>query len=175
MTNLLPIEYQKKNNHVMWARFIIMAAGFITATALVAFLALLPSYFVAQAGIQEFPAPPKAPVEIATARAGILKAQSLATLLSPFVFSTTTPTKTVLGVVSLKPDGITIDHITYSTDATGKSGRMTLSGVAQSPGLISTYRAELSKDTRFKTVSVPFDVLIGTKDKRFTLTIEGNF
>ena len=48
-------------------------------------------------------------------------------------------------------------------------------GLSQSREAINEYRAELSNDARFQSVSVPIGALAGIEDGRFTVTLMGTF
>ena len=174
MSNLIPIEHQKESHTVRRARFVIVASLFATVLALVAFAALIPSYLVARSGLPVASANQNKTRESSNDRAQIAETTSLAHLLSPFVVSTTTPSDVILAALAKRPAGITIDNISYTADPSGQIGKLVFSGAAKSSDLISSYRNALTADTRFTSVSVPVDALIGSKDGRFTMTLEAN-
>ncbi len=157
----------------MRTRFVIVGSLMAILVACVASTALIPSYLAARAVIKNSVSSKALDINAAD-RLLIVDTQELSNLMRPLVIATTTPTETILTTLAAKPEGISIDHISYLAGVGGKGSRITLAGIAQSPDLIRSYREILAADKHFKNVSVPVDALVGTKDGRFTISIEGN-
>ena len=52
---------------------------------------------------------------------------------------------------------------------------MTVEGSAREREGINAYRAKLSEDPRFESISVPIGTLTGAEGGRFSITITGTF
>lgn len=160
----------------MWARFVLAASLVALICAVVAFLSLLPSYLSIQ-----FSMPPtsdalaKVPVGGSADSAEIAQAQALTNQLGPLLQSSTTPAQVIQSALTQKPNGVSIDHLTFSESNGGGGGQITLSGIAKQPSDISAYRDSLSKDPNFSNVSVPVGALVGSSAGRFTITLSGQF
>ncbi len=175
MANLLPPAYQKKVRRALYARSFAIAGAVASACALVAFIALVPSY-VAVRSAMSGSASPTSPVLASMAdRAEITQAGALSKLLNPFLSATTSPTQAIRAALLLKPAGVSLDRITYTAGSSGVTGQIQLSGASASPDLLTAYRDVLAKDPDFVTISVPVGDLVGTSDHRFTITLTGHF
>ncbi|MDB5237963.1 MAG: hypothetical protein JWM46_233 [Candidatus Kaiserbacteria bacterium] len=170
MANILPFETQKKIWGMYRARFLIAASLVSLTLSALAGLALVPSYLALQLA-----APPAAeavahsagnvPDDIAT----VTRTQALITALTPIISATTTPSESILVALGLRPQGVTVTHITY----TAKPSLITLGGAA-SRTTINAYRDALAHDVHFTNVSIPVDALIGNSES-FTVSLKGNF
>jgi Tfp pilus assembly protein PilN len=102
-------------------------------------------------------------------QADILRAQSLLATLAPLTLATTTPSQVVAEALALRPKGVSVDHITYT------SGSVILDGTAASREGVNAYKKALGADARFTSVSVPLSDLTGAQGGHFSLTLLGNF
>lgn len=171
MSNLLPLQEQKRVWAVYRSRFIIMLSLILFALALLAALTLTPSYLAL-----EIAAPPQADETTTHAvgtsdPVGLARAQTIVRTLSPVLTATSSPTSLIESVLSVKPAGVTITQVTYSTLS---GSQLTLSG-SGAREKVSAYRDALSKDPLFTSVSIPVSALVGSGEGRFSLTISGTF
>lgn len=165
MTNILPLEAQKKVWSMYRSRFLITASLVSLALSTLAALVLVPSFLAL-----ELAAPPisdavahsreNTPTDIAI----ISRTQALAGALSPILAATSSPSQRIREALSAKPQGVSVTHITY----TSQPSMITLSGTA-SRDTISAFRDTLAKDPLFTNVSVPVDSLIGASNS-FTMS-----
>ena len=157
----------------MYRTRIAIAGSFValSAAALCA-LALLPSYLALHAGDATNSAS-STPQSVANEadRAAIQSIQTMLKTLAPLT-ATSTPTSAIIQALSLRPSGITVDHITYSG---GNSGMIMLVGSTATREAINAYKQALSADSRWKTVSVPIGDLTGDPGARFSITLSGAF
>lgn len=171
MSNLLPIPERKRVWALYRARFLIVLALILMALALLAGLALVPSYIAL-----EIVAPPPsdaAPTHTANAPdpAGLARAQTIMRVLLPALSATSSPSSLIATVLAAKPTGVTITQVTYST-LSGSS--LTLSG-SGTRDKVSAYRDALAGDPQFTSVSIPVSALVGSGEGRFSLTLTGAF
>jgi hypothetical protein len=99
-------------------------------------------------------------------------AKALLSELSPLVSASTTPTAVITEALSLRPPGITVDEISYTS---GNPASLMLVGSAATNGAISAYKTALASDALFTSVSVPVGALVGTDGGRFSMTLSGDF
>jgi len=172
MSNILPKEAKQEIWKMYRARFTVVGSLVALLTAGLCALALLPSYLALHAAETE-KSSTSTPKTIATEadRAAVASLQNTLEALSPLI-STTTPTATVIQALSLRPAGITIDHITYSG---GNPATIMLVGAAATRESINGYRQALSGDSHWKTITVPVGDLTGEPGARFSITLSGNF
>src|SRR5262249_47284766 len=160
MANLLPFGYQRMLRRALWARFVVAGSAVAILCALVAFLALLPSYFSVRIGLSGVPgAPLPAAVASSSDQASLHSLRTLTQLFAPLVAATTTPTDAIGVALAARPSGIALDTITYTRDATGAAGQLVLSGSAENADAIAAYQRALSDDSRFSGVAVPVGAL----------------
>lgn len=171
MSNLLPIPEQRRVWAIYRSRFIIALSTLLIALALLAALALLPSYLAL-----EIAAPPESDAKIAHAAntpdpTGLARAQTIVRTLSPALTSTSSPTSLIEAVLAAKPSGVAVTQITYSM-LSGSQLSLTGSGNRDK---VSAYRDALAKNPSFTSVSIPVSALVGSGEGRFSLTIGGSF
>ena len=155
------------------ARFIVAGSCVAIVAALFAGLALLPMYLALHSA--EDLAAQSLPGKVSVTqdeRQQIIRVQSLISTLGPFVFATTTPSEAIETALALRPKGVLVDHVQYSS---GIPGEIMLVGSASTREGINTYRQALQSDPHFKTVSVPVGDLAGAKGGRFSVTLRGEF
>ena len=172
MSNILPHEAKSRVWRMYRMRFAIVGSLVGLLVAGFSALSLLPSYLALHAADTDRSAS-STPQRVAneTDRAAILSIQTMLKALSP-VIATSTPTSAIIQALSLRPSGITVDHITYSA---GKPGTILLAGSAATREAINGYRQLLSGDSHWKTVSVPVGDLTGEPGARFSITLSGAF
>ena len=155
------------------ARFVLVGSLIVIVCGAVALLALVPAYAIVRSGhaaiddpLQTVSLPPS------TDRDDVMRAQALVRELRPVASSTTSALQILGSVLSARPPGITISSMSF---ARGDPGTIVVSGVAPSRDEVNAYRAALSKDSRFKTVSVPIGILSIPEGGRFSVTLTGTF
>ena len=168
MTNVLP---QKAQRHV-WgmyrARFILAGSGVACVVAILAFLALLPSYLALHA--DGYPESASLSAGGSTHdQADIVRARGFLSTLQPLIAATTTPSGILSSALGLRPPKVLVDHVSYT------SGTLVLSGASPSRESIDTYRKSLAADPHFTSVSVPVGDLAGAQGGRFSITLSGAF
>lgn len=177
MSNLLPETTRKR----VWADFRsrLIVAGSLAAIVLAAFafLSLLPAYVSLSFG--EPPPVRTLPVRgtqtgaqapdprIERDRSEMLRMQNMFAQIAP-LFATTSPSVAVASALEARPDGVRITRIVY------ESGILSISGEAAREQL-NAYRAALSQEAPFTSVSVPVGALVGAGGGKFTVTLSGNF
>ncbi len=167
MTNVLPEPYQKNIWRMYRGRFVIAGAALALAAAALALLALLPSYLALHADENALSSAPTSGMGVRD-QTDILHAQSLLAALAPLTLATTTPSQVVAEALALRPKGVSVDHITYT------SGSVILDGAAASRESVNAYKKVLGADARFTSVSVPLSDLTGAGG-HFSLTLLGDF
>lgn len=172
MSNLLPRGAQKALWRMYVGRFILAGSLVAIVSALLAAFALLPMYLALHVGNTGSALPSssgeKRP-EAQNERIEIARAQSLMTILSPFLSATSTLSSAVEIALSLRPKGVFVDHIRYV------SGEIMIVGAASTREGVSAYRQTLQSNSYFKTVSIPIGDLAGTQGGRFSVTLTGTF
>jgi hypothetical protein len=88
------------------------------------------------------------------------------------VAATSSPARTVADVVAKRPKGVTLSRIVYTA---GTPATLELTGAATQREQVSAYRALLASDSRFASVNVPINALLGADNGNFTITISGRF
>lgn len=173
MSNVLPPTAQQAVRSAYRARFIVAGSLVAIACALLAILALLPSFLVLViSGNASSAARSSASASATADSAAIAQAQALVAALSPIVSATTTPTDAIRAAIAARPAGVTVGHITYTS---GAPGTLMLVGSGQTPSGISAYREALAADPHFTSVSVPVSDLVGAQGGQFSITASGNF
>lgn len=169
MTNVLPQETQREVWSMYRARFTLAGSAVALTVALLTYLSLLPSYLALHADENAFSEP--ASVGVGTRdQADIVRTQSLLSALKPLLAGTTTPSEVIQSALLLRPRGVVVDHITYTS-----GGTIVLSGVTPSREGINAYKNALLSDSHFKSVSVPVGDLVGAEGGRFSVTLSGVF
>jgi type II secretory pathway pseudopilin PulG len=156
------------------ARFVLAASTVLLICAGIAALMLLPSYFVLTASEHRAnsSAAPLSSAQRASDTAAITHVKSLLKQLSPLVAASTTPTDAIEGALSLRPTGVRIDQVTYTS---GAPATLMLVGSADTNGAISKYQTALAADPIFTSVSIPVGALVGTDGGRFSVRLSGAF
>lgn len=172
MSNILPREAKKAIWRMYLIRFTIAASLVGLFVAALCALSLLPSYLALHASDISVVASDASQTSVSDAdRTALLSIQTTLKALSPLI-ATSTPSAAITRALSLRPAGITIDHITYST---GNPSMIMLVGSTATREAISGYRQALSNDSHWKTVSIPIGDLTGEPGARFSITLSGTF
>ena len=175
MANVLP----KETLHSAWREFkgrlILVSASVLIVAATIAGLSLLPAYFILQIekgylnrGGVPVSAPPGLDVQSQTERDDIIRSQNFLAHIAPFISATSSPTKILNIALALKPDGVSISNVSFSSI---DRGRITITGEAVGREEINQYREALATDGSFSSVSIPFDALAGVGGGKFTITL----
>lgn len=172
MSNLLPPGLRKTLWWDSLHRMLLAVSLLFLGASAITTLALLPSllvFRVASSGSAAQPGTSGAPpADISV----ISTAQQLLVQLSPVAGTSTAPIEAITAALSARPQGVAIDHITYSG---GPSSSLILSGTAARKESVNEYKTALVADKRFSAVSVPVAALLGADSGRFTVTLGGIF
>lgn len=172
MANVLPLEEKKRLDQSFRARYIGLGSLVLILAALVAILAMVPSFFAIR-----FARASLAPIET-SARASsddqkqANRAQALLGALKPQLAATSSPTSALTRALAVRPAGISITQISYSR---GEPSKIVLTGTSASRDAINRFRGALEKDGAFSSVSIPVSALVGVQEGKFTATLTGNF
>ena len=171
MSNVLLPENQKRVLRMQRTRFLFIFAAVALLCAFLFYVALLPGYFALVVGDV------KVKGETASASstppiAALRETMAAITQLHASIGATTTPSEILQVILAAKPAGVSLDTLSY---ASGKPGKIIVSGNAQRSDLIQTYRAALDSDARFDSVNIPVSALVGSGDGSFTMTLSGTF
>ncbi len=152
------------------ARFVIAFSLVALALALVAALALVPSYLALRVAAPPVASVASVPKGSGTDTVAMARAQALLHKVKPLLSSTSSPTEIVRTALSARPKGVRVDHVIYIA---GAAGQMTLAGTASRED-ISAFRDELGKISLFTGVSVPVGSLVSSEG-RFSISLSGIF
>ena len=167
MANLLPIKAQKKVGRARLARLIIVVSFVSGALGVLTLLVLAPSFmaFGIIAPIENVSEEKKPPSDAVAAAA---RTKAIITNIAPIISSDVSPSKIIKAALSVRPQGVIIDSISYSQK------KLTIVGVASREG-VNAYRDALGGLKVFSSISVPVGALVGTKSGNFTITLSGDF
>lgn len=172
MANILPPDAEKKMIELSRARYIIVSSTILIIVACIVAGALLPSYLVLHFNPGSIAVPNTiTDSEISADKQALIGSQSLLNAFAPSV-AVVTPSDAIRVALSLRPQGIHVDHISYTA---GKTGTLILQGYADTTDAINAYRTVLLSSKHFTGVDVPVGVLIGSANGRFDVTLSGNF
>src|SRR3989338_759494 len=173
MANILPRDAMKDVRAFYRARVVLAGSLLAIACGAIALLALVPAYAICNEEQGQGEAVQAAPSPASSAdREEIARAQVLLRELKPIASSTPSVLEFVEAILAPRPAGVAIQSVRL---ARGAPGTLVVTGTAPSRAAISAYRAALSDDPRFESVSVPIGNLTGAKNDRFTVTITGHF
>jgi len=154
------------------ARFLLMASLLMIGAGIAAIIILLPSYLILEknrAALDTGASAPRASAANASDRDLLKHIQSRVDELHPLaVAASSSPSEAIAAALALRPAGISIDRINYST---GKTAIILLSGSSKSGDLVSAYQRALAGSDAFAGVSVPVGALAGVNDGHFSITI----
>lgn len=169
MTNVLPHDTQQEVWSMYRARLILAGSAVALAVSLLAILTLLPSYLALHADESAITEPASGGGG-SHDQADIIRAQSLLSILTPLADTATTSSEVVQSALKLRPRGVVVDRIAYTS-----GGTIVLGGSASSREGINAYKNALLADPHFKSVSVPVGDLVGSSGGRFSVTLSGTF
>ena len=155
-------------------RFVIAGSLVGLAISVLSALTLLPSYLALHSG-EGFSSADTTAVSRGTDkmdRDAIIRTQLVLAKLLPLTHATTTPTEAISRALSLRSQGITVDHITYTA---GNPGTLMIVGQANLREAVSAYRQALNVDPQWKSVSIPVGDLAGAPGATFSMTLSGDF
>ncbi len=151
------------------ARFLIILSMVMIALALLAFIALIPSFVALEANSlsdEEISAQGSTAAE---SQKSMQKSQALLTAVLPIITATSSPAGAIETAVSLRPKEATIQRIRY----VGSTRTIQIGGTANRDAL-TAYRTALEGDGTFKSVSVPVAALVGASGQ-YSITLGGSF
>ena len=172
MTNLLPPEELQNVRNFYRARFLTVGSFVATACALIALIALVPSFLIVWIDSSSQRVVPVVSANRELDQTEYRKTQDRIKQLALVVHATSSSMQIVMRAVNARPKGISIDRISYST---GKGGAplVILAGVSARREAINAYYDTLKSDGTFKNVVIPVEDLVGTNGSRFTVTLTG--
>lgn len=169
MANVLPLEAQKKIARVHRARFVLALSFGIGVLALMLALALVPSYLALSLAAPPDRESSKNRVAAADART-MAEAQALVSQLHAALSATSSPSNIVAAAVSVRPEGVRIVHVTYTSPQGEKPAALQIVGNA-SREKIAAYRDALVANKKFVNVAVPVAALVGNSSGDFSITL----
>jgi len=180
MTNLLPSDAQKDTRRFYRARFVLAGSFVFVAGAGLSLLALLPAYILARAEHASFREVAEPSVSgtldagFESERTKVLRARALVTQFSSVATSSAPVLEVLVAALELRPRGTLIQDIRYTAGEGRKPGTIVISGSADR-ARINAYRADLDRDSRFGSVSVPVGAFAGAQAGQFSITLTGAF
>ncbi len=155
------------------ARYIVAGSLVAIVAAFLVGIALLPAYLVAREVETSMGASQSTQsVGGKDDRAEAGRAQLIIGALAPVFAATTSPSEVIGAALSLRPPGVFVDRILYSS---GSTKEVVLGGHSVTREAISAYQVALKSDSHFKTAAIPISDLAGTKEGRFSVTLTGAF
>lgn len=167
MANVLPTEALKSVRRFYAGHFVLVGALVLIGCACLTLIALMPSFLSARQALGEKSV--EAQPLPADEKSDILHAQILVRELHPLASSTVSVLQVFDEIFRARPLNVFIS----SADISLESKTIILAGTAPSRDEINAYRAELSKNPRFKNVSLPIGALAGAEGGHFSITITG--
>lgn len=171
MTNVLP----PADRLHMWiffrTRFIKAGSIALVSLALLALVSIAPSYILLTinkplTSSQDGPAADTQAQDKKDAQ----RARALIGDLLPIFAATTTPMDLIEKTLLLRPEGVTVSHISYTQD--GDTTTVVLRGTTSARGQAESLRKALEDSGYFQSVSIPVNDLIGAGGNQFTVTLK---
>ena len=173
MANVLTKESLSVVRSLYRSRFVLVGSLVAIVCGAIALFALMPAYATVSA---QDPAAvdPLSSISLpaSTERDDVARARVLVEELGHVASSTVSALSVLEDVFGMRPAGVKISAVSYTR---GDPGTIIVSGTAPSREEINTYRAALSGDSRFKSVSVPISTLTGFGGGNFSVTLTGTF
>ncbi len=169
MTNLLPLPAQKSLWGIHSARFILILSLVMIALAVIALLALSPSFVALEVNTLSEEEMAAQGSNAAESQKSMAKSQLLLSAISPLIYSTSSPSAAIEKALSLRPKGALVQRVRYVSS----SKSIQLSGTANREAL-TAYRAALEAEGTFTSVAVPVAALVSSNGQ-FSITLGGNF
>ena len=150
----------------MRSRFLLAFSLILLGGAALSALALAP----AEVGLVFFSPPPAqaSQSDINATQDNTAITHTKAVLASMKNIATSSSLDDVVAALSQEGPGIRITDVSYSPSIHS----LTLSGTAQTPSDVNTFRENLQTDLRFSDVSVPVSALLGSQNGGFTITMK---
>lgn len=152
----------------MVGSLVLIACGVVVLLALVSEYAIVSGVPGSANGSPEV----TLPASSGTDREEIARTQTLINELKPLASSTASVLGLLEAALLARPSGVVVENIHLTR---GDPATLILAGSASSRDDINMYRTVLTKDPRFRSVSVPIGILAGTEGGRFTVTLTGDF
>lgn len=168
MSNILPLPERQAAWDAARARVLFLTGLALLAGALLAILALLPSAAVARNALMQAVQDVSAQQPRSEDGQALVESQALIVQMQSLL-GTSTPIALIADVLAKRPPKTTVTHITYTP------GTLVVSGAAARRDDVNAFRAAVAADTRFSSVTVPINALVGVEDGAFTMTISGAF
>lgn len=177
MANVLPQDRSSAISRFYGARFLFVGSVAAICCAAIACIALLPSFAVSRAEDVPDGATGALSAEDQQERVELAFAQRLVRQLLPVATTTAPGLSAIDDIVEMKPAGVAITNIAYAPGKEGAGSSLVVQGVGATREALNAYAARLRADARFKTVSVPLNVLAGARadEGGFTVTLMGDF
>lgn len=170
MTNLLPEKTRTRLLRLHLYRFVSFVSFALAALAVLFMLALLPAYLALhaeRATLAQASPPSSLSDEERVDRTEGARVKTMLSDLAIAAPATSTISSAVSATLSLKPQGVFIDRISFSPHM-----GLIVAGRASGRDAIQGFRTALLSDTeRVAAVSVPVASLLGAEEGRFTITI----
>ncbi len=151
------------------ARFVSMLSLMLIGLALLAFLALIPSFGALEANTLSDDEMTQQSSTAAESLKSMKKSKALMTAVLPIIAATSSPMAAIEKAVSLHPKGATVIRVRYVASA----HNIQLGGTANREAL-TAYRTALENDGAFTSVSVPVAALVGSSGQ-YSITLGGAF
>lgn len=171
MANVLPRETLKAVRRSYRSRFVLVGSLIAIVSGAFALLSLLPVYAIVKAE-QEHTSVEVAALSPSDERDEIMRTQALVKALKPVAVVATSSLVILNEVFSARPPGIVLSSAGY---VKGALGTIAVSGRASSRESINTFRATLSQNPLFESVTVPIGAFVGAGASEFSMTITGDF
>lgn len=166
MSNVLPTEDKKAVWKLYRMNFVFAGALVALASALLCAALLAPSFFaLLLSGVH---ADVKKGERDNTNRTMLIQTQALLGAVASFSLSTSTPSRQIEVALSVKPSGIVVHHITYTS---ADEATLIVSGTATSNTDIKAYQDALRTLLPLAKISVPVSALAGADNGEFAITI----
>ncbi len=171
MVNVLPPEELRDVWRFYRARFVLVFSLVMIGCAIIACVALLPSFFMLWTGTNGGSSLPKN-VDPEADKAEFAHSRDLLAQLAPLANATSSPTEGLAHLILARPKGITIDRIVYSA---GRPSSLIVTGLSDKRETINAFRDALQHDATFGNVNIPISDLVGATNGKFTITLTGTF
>ena len=154
------------------SRFILVTSLVLLGLAAAAALTLFPSFVALEI------AAPRATEEATGAEAdradatALERSQLLIRELLPVVSATSSPVAVVEKALSLKPTGVRVTRMIYTSGE--EEGKITLIG-SGTRDAVSAYKDALTNSGDFTAVAVPVGALVGSEGGGFSIVLAGEF
>ena len=173
MSNVLPPASLREVRRMNTERLLLVGSLLLIVCAVIAFLALVPSYLIVRAE-SDLPEVSEESISVAdkAERDDIFRAQLLIRDLRPIASSSVPILEVLNEVLRERPADVVVRRVSYER---GNPGTILLSGSAPSREAIQAYQSALASNPSIKSANVPLHNLAGRDGGDFTLTLTGTF